>query len=127
MLVMLCCILAQHNTQVCWITRHTCTVSVGMEAMDSQTSRALLEFSYHLAVGDMQEAHKVGCPSQCVFSSCHTHYCLPECIPTLKCVPTFDMLLIGVTSMFGGRRACLKSLCHAGMIMHVPIVQFPPL
>ena len=27
--------------------------------MDKQTSRALLDFSYHLAIGDMNEAYKV--------------------------------------------------------------------
>ena len=35
-----------------------CFVS-GMQGMDRQTSKALLEFSYHLAIGDMNEAHKV--------------------------------------------------------------------
>ena len=31
----------------------------GMQGMDRQTSKALLEFSYNLALGDMNEAHKV--------------------------------------------------------------------
>ena len=31
----------------------------GMEGMDTQTSSALLDFSYHLAIGDMNEAYKV--------------------------------------------------------------------
>ena len=31
----------------------------GMQDMDEQTSQALLEFSYHLAIGDTNEAYKV--------------------------------------------------------------------
>jgi hypothetical protein len=30
-----------------------------MQDVDRQTSRALLDFSYHLAIGDMNEAYKV--------------------------------------------------------------------
>lgn len=31
----------------------------GMQDIDKQTSQALLEFSYHLAIGDTNEAYKV--------------------------------------------------------------------
>jgi hypothetical protein len=34
-------------------------LSAGMQDVDRQTSRALLDFSYHLAIGDMNEAYKV--------------------------------------------------------------------
>ena len=34
-------------------------VSAGMQDIDKQTSQALLEFSYHLAIGDTNEAYKV--------------------------------------------------------------------
>lgn len=37
--------------------QHFCA---GMQDVDDQTSRSLLDFSYHLAIGDMQEARKVG-------------------------------------------------------------------
>ena len=36
-----------------------CGVCAGMQDVDKQTSRALLDFSYHLAIGDMNEAYKV--------------------------------------------------------------------
>ena len=32
----------------------------GMQGMDKQTSIALLDLSYNLAIGDMNEAYKVG-------------------------------------------------------------------
>ena len=31
----------------------------GMQDIDKQTSQALLDFSYHLAIGDTNEAYKV--------------------------------------------------------------------
>ena len=37
----------------------------GMQDVDRQTSRALLDFSYHLAIGDMNEAYKVLNPILC--------------------------------------------------------------
>jgi len=37
----------------------------GMQDVDRQTSRALLDFSYHLASGDMNEAYKVLNPILC--------------------------------------------------------------
>lgn len=36
-----------------------CGACAGMQDVDKQTSRALLDFSYHLAIGDMNEAYKV--------------------------------------------------------------------
>ena len=33
-----------------------------MQDVDKQTSKALLDFSYHLAIGDMNEAYKVSTP-----------------------------------------------------------------
>lgn len=36
-----------------------CVAVTGMQDIDKQTSQALLEFSYHLAIGDTNEAYKV--------------------------------------------------------------------
>lgn len=42
--------------------RHKSCLHAGMQDVDSQTSKALLDFSYHLAIGDMHQAHKVNMP-----------------------------------------------------------------
>lgn len=42
----------------CWQFSQFLAVA-GMQDIDKQTSQALLEFSYHLAIGDTNEAYKV--------------------------------------------------------------------
>lgn len=39
-----------------------CVATAGMQDIDKQTSQALLDFSYHLAIGDTNEAYKVTDP-----------------------------------------------------------------
>ena len=40
--------------------------------MDKQTSSALLDFSYHLAIGDMNEAYKVSNAEKARLAASHS-------------------------------------------------------
>ena len=59
----------------CWVcipTQERVAVT-GMQDIDKQTSQALLEFSYHLAIGDTNEAYKVLSTCNFRFDSCFTN------------------------------------------------------